>query len=75
MERVALALASTAGERHEVIEVPLLDVTAAVELFCGHSDSGEMDPSSADNCHGRRLFTTCDFPCRLVHEGLSQQFG
>jgi hypothetical protein len=46
-ERVALALASTAGQRHEVTEVPLLDVKAGVELFCGHFDSGEMDPSSA----------------------------
>jgi hypothetical protein len=46
-ERLALALASTAGERHEVIEVPLLDVKAGVELFCGHFDSGKMDPSSA----------------------------
>jgi hypothetical protein len=46
-ERVALALASTAGERDEVIEVPLLDVKAGVELFCGHFDSGKMDPSSA----------------------------
>jgi hypothetical protein len=44
---VALALASTAGERHEAIEVPLLDVNAGVELFCEHFDSGTMDPSSA----------------------------
>jgi hypothetical protein len=46
-ERVALALASTAGERHEVIEVPLLDIEASVELFCRHFDPGKMDPSSA----------------------------
>jgi hypothetical protein len=46
-ERVALALASTAGERHEAIEVPLLDVQAGVELFCGHFESGKIDPSSA----------------------------
>jgi hypothetical protein len=46
-ERVALALASTAGERHEAIEVPLLDVKAGVEMFCGHFDAGQMDPSSA----------------------------
>ena len=46
-ERVALALASTAGERHDVIEVPLLDVKAGVELFCGHFESGTIDPSSA----------------------------
>jgi hypothetical protein len=45
-ERVALALASVAGERHAVIEVPLLDVKASVELFCAHFDSGKMDPSS-----------------------------
>jgi hypothetical protein len=45
-ERVALALASTAGERHDVIEVPLLDVKAGVELFCGHFESGMIDPSS-----------------------------
>jgi hypothetical protein len=44
---MALALASTAGERHEAIEVPLLDVKAGVELFCRHFDSGKMDPSSA----------------------------
>ena len=46
-ERVALALASTAGERHDVIEVPLLEVKAGVELFCGHFDPGKMDASSA----------------------------
>jgi hypothetical protein len=45
-ERVALALASVAGERHAVIEVPLLDVKAGVELFCAHFDSVKMDPSS-----------------------------
>ena len=45
-ERVALALASTAGERHEVLEVPLLDIKDGVELFCGHFDPGKMDPSS-----------------------------
>jgi hypothetical protein len=44
-ERVALALASTAGERHEVIEVPLLDVKAGVELFCRHFDS-RISPQS-----------------------------
>jgi hypothetical protein len=47
MERIALALASTAGERHEVIEVPLLDVKAGVELFCRHFESGTIHPSSA----------------------------
>jgi hypothetical protein len=46
-EHVALALASTAGERHEVVEVPLLDVKAGIELFCGHFESGTIDPSSA----------------------------
>jgi hypothetical protein len=46
-ERVALALASTAGERHDVIEVPLLDVKAGVELFCGYFELGTMDSSSA----------------------------
>jgi hypothetical protein len=45
--RVALALASTAGEQHEAIEVPLLDVKAGIELFCGHFESGKMDPASA----------------------------
>jgi hypothetical protein len=44
---VADAVTSTAGERHEVIEVPLLDVKAGVELFCGYFDSGQMDPASA----------------------------
>jgi hypothetical protein len=46
-ERVALALASTAGEQHEVVEVPLLDVKAGIDLFCGHFESGTMDASSA----------------------------
>jgi hypothetical protein len=46
-ERVALAVATTAGERHPVIEVPLLDVKAGVEMFCGHFDTGKIDPSSA----------------------------
>ena len=46
-EPVALALASTAGERHAVIEVPLLDVKAGVELFCGHFDPEKMKTSSA----------------------------
>jgi len=46
-ERVALALASTAGERHTVIEVPLLDIKAGVELFYGHFESGTTDLSSA----------------------------
>jgi uncharacterized protein YpmS len=46
-ERMALALASTAGERHEVVEVPLLDVKAGIELFCGHFESGMIDPLSA----------------------------
>jgi hypothetical protein len=42
-ENVALALSSTAGERHEVIDVPLLDVKEGVELFLGHFDYGEID--------------------------------
>jgi hypothetical protein len=45
-QAVAEAVTSTAGERHQVIEVPLLDVKAGVELFCGHFDAGTMDPSS-----------------------------
>src|SRR3984893_1221110 len=44
---VAIAVTSTAGERHEVIEVPLLSVEEGVELFCGHFDAGTVDPSSA----------------------------
>ena len=44
---VAIAVTSTAGERHEVIEVPLLNVTEAAELFCGHFESGKVDPLSA----------------------------
>jgi hypothetical protein len=44
---VANAVTSTAGERHEVIEVPLLDVKEAVELFCGHFNPGKVDPLSA----------------------------
>jgi len=43
---VADAVTSTAGERHQVIEVPLLDVKAGVEMFCAHFDSGTMDPAS-----------------------------
>jgi hypothetical protein len=45
-EPVARALANAAGEQHEVIEVPLLDVRAGVELFCAHFDSGKIDPLS-----------------------------
>jgi hypothetical protein len=45
-ERIALAVANTAGERHPVIEVPLLDVKAGVELFCGYFDTGKIDASS-----------------------------
>jgi hypothetical protein len=44
---VAIAVTSTAGERHEVIEVPLLDVKEGVELFCGHFDARKVDPLSA----------------------------
>jgi hypothetical protein len=43
---VAIAVTSTAGERHEAIEVPLLDVKEGIELFCGHFDAGKVDPSS-----------------------------
>ena len=47
-ERVAGALASTAGEQHEVIEVPLLDVQDGVKLFLGHFNNGDLDdPPSA----------------------------
>jgi hypothetical protein len=41
-----MAVTSTAGERHEAIEVPLLDVKEGVELFCGHFDARKVDPSS-----------------------------
>jgi hypothetical protein len=44
---VAVALASTAGEQHEVVEVPLLSVAAGVELFLGHFTDGEIDAPSA----------------------------
>ena len=44
---VAIAVTSTAGERHDVIEVPLLNVKEGVELFCGHFDAGKVDPLSA----------------------------
>jgi hypothetical protein len=44
---VAIAVTSTGGERHEVIEVPLLSVEEGVEMFCGHFDAGKVDPSSA----------------------------
>jgi hypothetical protein len=44
---VAIAVTSTAGERHEAIEVPLLDLKEGIEMFCGHFDAGKVDPSSA----------------------------
>jgi hypothetical protein len=44
---VAIAVSSTAGERHAVIEVPLLSVKEGVDLFCGHFDAGKVDPLSA----------------------------
>jgi hypothetical protein len=34
--KVTLSLSSTAGKRHDAIEVPLLDVKAGVELFWVH---------------------------------------
>jgi hypothetical protein len=40
---VAMALACAGGERHCVVEVPILDVAEAVKLFQGHFDEGEMD--------------------------------
>jgi hypothetical protein len=43
---VAIAITSSAGERHDVIEVPLLNVEEGVELFCGHFESGKLDTSS-----------------------------
>ena len=46
-QRVAMALASAAGERHEVVEVPLLTVAAGVELFLGHFTHGEIDAPAA----------------------------
>jgi hypothetical protein len=44
---VAIAVTSSAGERHEVMEVPLLNVKEGVELFCGHFEAGKVDPLSA----------------------------
>ena len=46
-EHVANALASAAGERHEVAEVPLLSVNDGVELFLGHFADTEIDAPSA----------------------------
>ena len=43
---VAMALASAAGEQHEMVEVPLLSVVAGVELFLGHFTHGEIDAPS-----------------------------
>jgi hypothetical protein len=40
---VAVALASAGGERHHVVEVPILDVHDAVRLFQRHFDDGEME--------------------------------
>ena len=42
-----MALASAAGEQHEMVEVPLLSVAAGVELFLGHFSCGEIDAPSA----------------------------
>jgi hypothetical protein len=42
-EHVAVAVASTTGERHAVIEIPLLDVNDGGELFLSHFDDGEID--------------------------------
>jgi hypothetical protein len=47
MRDVAIAVTSAAGERHEVIEIPLLSVKEGVELFYGHVDAGTVDPLSA----------------------------
>jgi hypothetical protein len=44
-KHVADALGSTGGEQHEVIEVPLLDIEDAVELFLAHFNAGEIDVS------------------------------
>ena len=46
-QHVAMALASAAGEQHEVVEVPLLSVAAGVELFLGHFPDGEIDAPPA----------------------------
>jgi len=45
-QEVAIAVASTAGEQHEVIEVSLLNAKEGAELFCRHFESGKVDPSS-----------------------------
>ena len=44
---LAIALASAPGERHEVIEVPLLSVDDGVELFLGHFENGGINAPSA----------------------------
>jgi hypothetical protein len=44
-KHVADALACRAGERHEVVEVPLLSVEEGVELFLGHFKDDEVDLS------------------------------
>jgi hypothetical protein len=41
---VEIAIIRTAGERHEVIVVPLLDVREGAELFCRRFDVGKVDP-------------------------------
>jgi hypothetical protein len=46
-KHVADTLASAGGERHEVIEVPLLSVKDGVELFLGHFDVGRIDQSTS----------------------------
>ena len=40
---VATALASAGGQRHNVVEVPFLDVQDSVRLFRRHFDDGEME--------------------------------
>ena len=59
-ERVAQA-------RLEAIEVPLLDVRAGVELFCGHFDAGKMDPSSAKIA--TIVMAVCCLPLAISHAG------
>jgi hypothetical protein len=46
-KHVADALASTTRERHEVIEIPLLDMKDGVELFMGHFNDGEIEAPHA----------------------------
>jgi hypothetical protein len=62
MESMTLALASTAGKRHEIIKVPLLDVKAVLRTFRPWED-GFFFCKGRDDRHDRRLFSDFSRHC------------